>query len=567
MKIPDKIYMDFSGGVNRSKSPFTLKNNELQRGRNFEVDDQGRIKKRRGSRQFGQSVSNIIAIHNDNIGFYVADSTASTTIVYRLYSSTATNDIAIGDTSITKPDAGFTASGVIEIEGDIIDYSGGGAGVAFTGVTNITSPHIAGSSINQWQSIGTMTGHDSTGGVWFGFLNGLTIIHSNSSGGSADMSTYDGTTISAVSGEPNPSRLLEIFRDRAFVVGEDGTANTVFYSNLGDATSWPATVADNSFDIEDGSGEIISAIKQYRRNLLIFKPSAVYAYSGSLPVRQLSNSFGVFNDKCVQEVNGLLYGFGPRGVFATNGSSFVDIGEPIKSYLQGVIQYVVSSTVEVSRIGTAQFDNKFIVYVNTITEPDTSSSLTQCMFVYDTKRRTWSIFDGMQATGAIKAVNAFRMGRTNGPTRLQNREAMFFSNGSGVFRAFDDRFTTGEAGSDVARGGDIYPDMFTNTGSNVTLEVLTKPFDLDLPQYKKKFGYLKTVAERPNGANLSIVIDDNDPIPLGQITEKVQRFQFPTGTDGFRCAILIEETSQIQPLIFNGVIFEDCTTITKNAGR
>lgn len=566
MKIPDKAYMDFSGGINRSRSPYILKDNELQRGRNFDIDEQGRIRKRRGSRRFGQNVSGIIAFHNDNIGFYAADSTASTTVVYRLYSSTATNDISVGDTSIDKPDAGFTASGIIEVEGDVISYSAGGNGASFTGVTGITSSHIAGSSINQWQSIGTMTGHDSTGGCWFGFLNGLTVIHTTSSSYTADMSVYDGTTITAVSGEPGAARFLEIFRDRAFVVGAPGgSPNRVYYSNLGDATSWPASVDDNSFDIEDSSGEVISGIKQYRRNLLIFKPSSTYAYSGSLPVRQLSSDYGIFNEKCVQNINGLLYGFGPRGAFATNGVSFVEISQPIKDYLKSITYSTISSTVNVPRVSTAQFEGRLIIYVNTIPEPDTNVSLTQAMLVYDTKRKHWEIWDGITSSTALATVSGFRMGRSSGPTRLQSKEGMFLSDGSTVYKAFDARFTTGVGGSEAIRGDDLYSDMFSDTGSNIVFETLTKPFDLGLPQYKKKWGYLKVVSERPNGTNISIVIDDNDPIPLGQLTKRIQRFQFPPNTDGFRCAILVEESSQVQPLILNGVIFEECATITKNS--
>ena len=90
--IPDKIYRDFSGGIRRDKSPYDLKDNELQRGRNFEIDDQGRIRKRRGSLQFGQDVANIINFHCDANGLFAANYHATQLVVYRLRSST--NDSA-----------------------------------------------------------------------------------------------------------------------------------------------------------------------------------------------------------------------------------------------------------------------------------------------------------------------------------------------------------------------------------------------------------------------------------------------------------------------------------------
>lgn len=560
MKIPDKQYMDFSGGINRYKSPYLLKDNELQRGRNFEIDEIGRIKKRRGAYQFGQSISNIIALHNDNNGFYAANSDSTNVTIYRMYSSINSAAIAVADTSIAKPDTGFVAGpSTIEIEGDIINYAAGGGGASFTTVTNITSAHAQGRSINQWQVL-TSSGGDGDNGVWFTYLNALTIASVYSGTGTAMFTIAGDGTVTAISGEPTPSRFLETFRDRVFCVNN----NTVYYSNLGSAASWPATVADNSFDIEDQSGEIISAIKQYRKNLIICKPSATYAYPGSLPVRQLSNSFGVFNEHCLQEIGGLLYGFGPSGAFVTNGASFVPISYPIREYLKDMYFPLISGTVPISRIRTGQFEDKFIIYVNDQTEPDTDANLSQCMFVYHTKKKSWEIWDGLEAVSAMKYVTSFRAG--NG-TRLQNRAALFFASAAGaVFRAFDNRFVeTSISASGTRRGGDVYPDMFSNTGTNITFEVLTKPYDLGYPNYKKKFGYLKVFSERPNGTNVAVVIDGQDPIPLGQLTDKISRFQFPQGTDGTRCAILFEENSQTQPLILNGVIFEDCATISKHA--
>ena len=58
LKIPDKAYVDFSGGIRRDKSPILLKDNELQSGKNFDIDEQGRLVKRRGMQAYGNLASN-----------------------------------------------------------------------------------------------------------------------------------------------------------------------------------------------------------------------------------------------------------------------------------------------------------------------------------------------------------------------------------------------------------------------------------------------------------------------------------------------------------------------------
>ena len=569
--IKDKYYNSFSGGIVRNKSPNDLKDNELQRGRNFEVDEQGRIRKRRGSYAFGQSLSNIVQFHHDGIALYAAVISDTTTIVYKLFTVMNTAAIATTDTTIAVSSApGFAASGTFEIEGDIVTYTGGGAAGPLTGVSGISTAHAANRTMNQWQSIGALTGHTSEEGVWFGFLNGVTVIHTASAGGGSDISTYDGTTITAASGEPTPARLLEIFRDRAFVIGGTGGENRVYYSNLGDATSWPATVNDNSFEVEDSSGEFITSIKQYRKNLIVSKPSTMYAYSGSLPVRQLSTSWGVFNENCIQEINGLLYGFGPRGIFATNGVSFLDIGQPIKEFLNVVVQRIINTSGGLvsnvyPTVSTAQFDDKFIVFVDDLTEPETGISLNNVSFAYSVRTKKWEMWDGLGSNYMVKSLNAFRAANQE---LKQSRPVLFFSDGTNSYRAFESRFvekTSNAVG--VLRGTDVWGDYFKDTttvASDTVFEVITKPFDLGLPQYEKQFGYLKVFSEKPQGVHVSVIIDGGDPIPLGQCNKTIERFKFPPGTQGYRCALVFEESSQSVGLVINGCVFEECKTVDQN---
>lgn len=563
-KIPDKFYRDFSGGVRRDKSPYDLKDNELLRGRNFELDDQGRIRKRRGSILFGQNLNNIIRFHHDNNGLYAADLHGTELSVWKLASTT--NDSALTTSSTTiavSPAAQLETGGSAEIDGDQFAYSAGGDGATLTTVTGLNESHNAVRAINQWKDLGAFTGHVSDE-VWFTYLNALTVVMSNDVATNSDMSTINSSgTIAAVATLDVNARLLETFRDRVYTT----LNNTIYYSNLG-AVAFPATIEDNSFDIEDQSGEIITAIKQYRKNLLIFKKSTAYAYSGSLPVRQLSSRYGVHNDNCIQEINGLLYGFGPAGVWAGNGVSFINIGEPVKEYLDLILWRNTTTNSPLSEVKTAQIEGKFLISLGaSITDPDSSLSTTTPILVYDTIKKNWSMWTNLSSViWGMSALSNFRSGNAG---LLQDGPILLFTDSTLVYRMFENRFTerVSSSGSGTQKGGDIYQDNYANaSGSAITMNVVTKPFDLGLPNWKKEFGYLKVFCEKPQGMSISVIIDDGDPIPLGQCNKRINRFKFPAKANkGYRCSVVVDESSINSSCIFNGCIFEECKTISQDA--
>lgn len=561
--IKDKAYMSFDGGIRRDVSPYLLKDNQLVRGRNFELDDQGRIRKRRGSILFGNNLNNIIRFHNDNNGLYAADLEGTELSVWKLASTTNNSATTLATTSVAvSPSAQLTANGTAEIDGDQFTYTAGGGGATLTVTASSWSEtHSGVRAINHWLDLGAFTNHVSDE-VWFTYLNALTVVMSNDVATNSDMSTINSSgTIVAVATLDVNARLLETFRDRVFTT----LNNTVYYSNLG-VVAFPATIEDNSFDIEDQSGETITAIKQYRKNLFIFKKSVGYAYPGSLPVRQISTRFGVHNDNCLQEINGLLYGFGTTGVWVSNGVSFVNIGKPVKEYLDTMLwrNSYINSTL--SEVKTAQIDNKFLIYLGiNITDPDTALTVTTPVLVYDTIKKNWSMWSNLATV--IPGWGSLSNFRSGNAALLQDSPILLITDGSLIYRMFENRFTerVSDSGTGTQKGGDIYSDVFNNgVNTPITMNVVTKPFDLGLPNWKKEFGYLKVFCEKPQGMSISVVIDDGDPINLGKCTKRINRFKFPAGSKGYRCSVIIDESSFTSSCIFNGVIFEECKTVDQN---
>ena len=161
-KIEAYPVLDFSGGVRRDKSLLELQKNELLEARNIEIDERGRLRSRLGSQQVGNTLTGSI----ENSFMYsrlatgstptvklLVNNMASTGVVSYLVGTRLTVDVAVGDTTVTVNDSAlFDASGVTEIDGDLISYTSAAAGV-FNGVTGITSAHTIGAPVHQWETL------------------------------------------------------------------------------------------------------------------------------------------------------------------------------------------------------------------------------------------------------------------------------------------------------------------------------------------------------------------------------------------------------------------------------
>ena len=536
-----------------------MRDNELLDGKNFVLDELGRIVKRFGMQAYGDRTNNFQfagTFFNANaaganpVAFYIADASNN---VYRLVTTNTTNAITTASTTIDIDAGGdFAASGNVEIEGDIIAYTGLGAGsTSLTGVTGITSNHAAGAPVHQWVAGSGVT--TTALGVYTATLNDNFFL--NSSG------VYyedDHTTASFATASGSPVILfLTTFKTRLYGAGDgsaSGRAVRVFYSNLNDGTAW--TPASDYFDVEDSRNEPITGLKDYRGNLMIFKANSIHRYNLA-SLRQTNGQVGAYNHYVVQEINNLLYTFCPSGIFVTNGVSARDIGEPVKEFWKN-FQPTFDATYSrrVNNCSAGRYKHWYLLYVGDVTRDD-GTTLSDVVLVFDTIRKNWSVYDGF--TDLINFIPLDLI--EDNEDQPQYRPRLFFTSTSlGSFISFDNRTLDGT----TVRGGDLTQDMFRDTGTPVTMSVITKPYDLGYSNWRKQFGYLKVFADRP-GVHLSYKIDDNDPVPLGIVDKKIKRFQFPSDAKGYRCSILIDESSLSAPVIYNGHTFEECSLIDKNA--
>lgn len=577
-KIASYPVLDFSGGVRRDKSSFEFQKNELLDARNVEINESGRIKVKRGSHQIGQTLSNtlensfswerVVGGSTPVSSIYVNDN-ASTATVRRLLTSRLTTAITSASTTvvISGNATNYANSGndIIEIDGDLISYTGNNGSNTFTGVTGIVGNHPAGASVNQWISLSLTTAINGSLGVYYAVLNNILIF-----GGYAaawdQIANDNGTTTSAVTGEPS-GIFHTVYRDRLYVVG-DGSAGTngdvrrISFSARGSGVDW-TDVATNTFLVEDQRGEGITAQRVLNDNLLLFKTNSIFTYD-EIELKQRIIGIGAWNHKTPVEIDGIIYTFCPRGIFATNGFSAKQIGEPVRQYWQSFQPQVDAVTLRVvtNTFGT-KFRQYYLVYIHNITDPDTTNDVVLC---YDTIKKSWSVWTGFTNIRHFLGTDKF----TYGDRALQFHPALFGGDTAGkYFRFFENRYIDGQA-TPVNQGSDIFTDLVSNTtltGGTPTPAVIETPlYDLTHPELFKTFKKLRVYTE--NGQwNIQYRVQNENGITdykqLGTTDKIMKVLSFPKEAQGYRCGFKITGTNTSSQSVFNGFIFEDTEVISR----
>ena len=307
--------------------------NEFVNTLNLDLDEPGKAKRRLGVRQFGTTISGGLGTIAGSFVFttiagagaeppfkthHIFLERQNTPTLYRISGTyitslitTATVTIAVGDTST------FAASGTIEIEGDLITYTGVTA-TSFTGCSGIRVTHLAFGPVHQTASVGATT-IDARTGVYFCVLGEKCFL------GGENLNYFDGSGLTDVSDSDEPTAIFHtVYRSRIYNAGR-AEPNRIFYSDAGDGTSWTST---NFFKVEDDTGEFITGLKELNDRLLIFKTNSIFTYD-EIQLKQNLVHVGAYNHEVVHKIDDQIYTFCPNGVFITNGYSAVKISDPI----------------------------------------------------------------------------------------------------------------------------------------------------------------------------------------------------------------------------------------------
>ena len=565
MAIPDKFLLDFSGGMRGDKSDLVKQDNEVVRIVNLDINKTGKVKKRRGGHQLGQTIS---ADNLENIfyfqrlvggstpeAFFLVNTNDANDTIKKLIGSRNTTALTTASGSIELDSVtGFTDTGDddAEIEGDLFNYTGI-AGSTLTGVTGLTSSHAANTAVHQWINLAADL-FDGRKGISYAILNNLIYVQPND--GAAF--TFNGSTFSAVTGEPN-ARFATTYRQRIYVTQYVAASSArVNFSDAGDPTTFTAT---NVFDVEGERGELGTGFRVLNDELLIFKTNSFFAYN-EITLKQRNNLYGAYNHKVHKEINGLVYSFCPEGIFVTNGQSVEKISHPVEDWIKDFrpVRDSISNTI-VTNTFSATFDDKYMLYVGDVTVDGVA--YTDVVLVYDTRLKNWTVYIGFTNFQSLVGLNAFFYGG-----EIQNIQGLFGGDDSGkVYRFFSKTYTDADGNNRFTTDGDIFLDLISDTGNIVSAEMETKLYDLDSPNILKQLKYLRTLAEQ-GGFQISYRVEGEtglvkDWVSLGTTNSLNELSQFQQEARGLRVALKISHSdSNIAPT-FNGFVFEETETVNK----
>jgi hypothetical protein len=231
-----------------------------------------------------------------------------------------------------------------------------------------------------------------------GAVTGVTVVDGGSGYSGAPTVTIIGdgsgaTATATVSPPPLNLRLLINTGNRLFGVGSSGSRNTLYASDILDASIWDAS---NSIVVNADDGDEITAIVQYYQNrIIVFKKRRIFQVTipsdattaADWTVELISNNTGCVAEGSAIQVNSDIFFLsddGIRSLVRSAADDFTSVGLPLSEVIKNVIQEI-----NVAKIGIATahfYDNRYFLAI-----PTESNDYNDTIIVYNT---TLGAFEG-----------------------------------------------------------------------------------------------------------------------------------------------------------------------------
>lgn len=253
----------------------------------------------------------------------------------------------------------------------------------------------------------------------------------------------DGTGAWFNNGGPDGTHTLE-YKGRQWVInslGANGAESTVTFSGVNNFSVWPTDPLAGSIAVRATDGQWFVTMQVYNDDLYLFKNKSIWKLNAdsadqtTYTPRLVHDSIGCIGRGTVKLINGFMYFLAHDGVYRTDGTTFEEISEPVRSLFQVADQ---NSQSECLQIDAVYYDGKYILSVYNSTY----------LYVFDITSEAWSIWQ--TATGLnIKPAGMAIYGRGTVP-----RLFMGTTSETGYLMAMGDAFyrdgTTGPSGGTSA---------------------------------------------------------------------------------------------------------------------
>jgi hypothetical protein len=224
-----------------------------------------------------------------------------------------------------------------------------------------------------------------------GAVTSVTVVDGGSGYSSAPTVTIIGngsgaTATATVSPPPLNLRLLINTGNRLFGVGSAGNRNTLYASDILDASIWDAA---NSVIVNGDDGDEITAIVPYYENrIIVFKKRRIFQVTippdmtsaADWIIQLISNNTGCVAEGSAVQVNSDIFFLsddGIRSLVRSASDDFTSVGLPVSEVVKDVIQEI--NVAEIGICTAAFYDNRYLLAV-----PTNSSDFNDTIIVYNT---------------------------------------------------------------------------------------------------------------------------------------------------------------------------------------
>jgi len=224
-----------------------------------------------------------------------------------------------------------------------------------------------------------------------GAVTGVTVVDGGSGYSSAPTVTIIGngsgaTATATVSPPPLNLRILINTGNRLFGVGSAANRNTLYASDILDASIWDAA---NSVIVNADDGDEITAIVPYYENrIIVFKKRRIFQVTippdmtsaADWVIQLISNNTGSVAEGSAVQVNSDIFFLsddGIRSLVRSAADDFTSVGLPISEVIKDVIQEI--NVAEIGICTAAFYDNRYFLAV-----PTESNDFNDTIIVYNT---------------------------------------------------------------------------------------------------------------------------------------------------------------------------------------
>jgi hypothetical protein len=295
-----------------------------------------------------------------------------------------------------------------ESDGPLYFFDGastGGTGIATRQGGKLRAITVTTAGIGYTSATASVTGPDWGGTlptlittVAGGVVTGVTVVDGGSGYSSSPTVTITGdgsgaTATATASPPPLNLRLLINTGNRLFGVGSSANRNTLYASDILDASVWDST---NSIVVNADDGDEITAIVQYYQNrIIVFKKRRIFQVTippdattaADWVVELISNNTGCVAEGSAVQVNSDIFFLsddGIRSLVRSTADDFTSIGLPLSEVIKDVIQEINVAKIGIS---TAHFyDNRYFLAI-----PTGANDFNDTIIVYNT---TLGAFEG-----------------------------------------------------------------------------------------------------------------------------------------------------------------------------